>query len=125
MNAEEKAIIEFLRGYGPTFVTAKEISRKVGGRKRCEKEPGWALPILAKMTREGTIEADALGHFRLVKQTDKKKRFGKFVSPQLLRILKSSGRTFEAIVIDEDEEPTEEEKEKEKEGEKPSEDEKL
>ena len=104
MNADEKAIIEYLRGWPHSFISGKQIARKAGGRRRAEKEPGWAIPVLALMVRTGLLETDNLGHFRLGKEAEKKKRESKHVSPQMLRILKSSGKNFEGIVIDEDEE---------------------
>jgi hypothetical protein len=104
MNADEKAIIEYLRGWPYSFISGKEIARKAGGKRRTEKEPGWAIPVLARMVRTGVLETDHLGHFRLNKEMERKKRESKHVSPQMLRILKSSGKSFEGIVIDEDEE---------------------
>jgi hypothetical protein len=103
MNADEKAIIEYLRGWPYSFISGKEIARKVGGKKRFEQDRGWAVPILAQMVRAGQLEADHFGHFKLSSGEVKKKRNEKHVSPQLLRILKSSGKSFEGIVIDEDE----------------------
>jgi hypothetical protein len=53
------------------------------------------------MVRMGIIETDHLGGFRL-KAEEKKKKNQQHVSPQLLRILKSSGKSFDGLVIDED-----------------------
>jgi len=119
MLPDEKAIIEYLKGWPNTFVSGREIARKVGGRNRYESERGWALPVLTELVRKGYIECDYLGYYRLVNRGDKKKRFQKFVSPEILRILKSSGKNFEGVVheIDEDldEEIAELEKNKDKE----------
>jgi hypothetical protein len=100
MHADEKAIIDYLKGWPSSFVSGKEIARKVGGRERYEEDRGWAIPILAQLVRLGVVESDYLGYFKLKAQDDKKKRNQKHVSPQLLKILKSSGKSFDSIVID-------------------------
>jgi hypothetical protein len=100
-HLEEKAILDYLKTWPNSFVSMKEVARKSLGRKRYEEDPGWALPILAQMVRMGTVETDHLGYYRLVMEK-KKDQKQKHVSPQILRILKSSGKSFEAIVIDDD-----------------------
>jgi hypothetical protein len=104
MHADEKAIVDYLKGWPHSFVSGKEIARKVGGRERYEDDRGWAIPILAQMVRLGVLEADHLGYFRL-KIEEKKKQPRAHVSPQILRILKSSGRSFEGIAIDDLDDP--------------------
>ncbi len=100
MSTEEKEIIEYLKGWPYTFVSGREIARKVGGKLRYDDDRGWALSILAQMVRAGVLESDHLGYFRLKPEENKKKRNNKHVSPQILRILKSSGKSFEGVEID-------------------------
>ena len=95
MNADEKAIIDYLKGWPHSFVSGREIARKVGGKARYEDDRGWAIPILAQMVRLGLIEADPYGAFRLAQEEKKKKREIQHVSPQVLRILKTSGKSFD------------------------------
>lgn len=103
MNADEKAIIDYLKGWPHSFVSGKEIARKVGGRGRYEDDRNWAVPILAQMVRLGMIEKDAYGGFRLLQEEKKKKRHHiQHVSPQMLNILKSSGKSFDGITIDDE-----------------------
>jgi hypothetical protein len=102
MNADEKDIIDYLKGWPHSYVSGREIARKVGGKARYEENRGWAIPILAQMVRLGMIEADAFGAFRLAQNDKKKKRHVQHVSPQVLRILKSSGKSFDGITIDHD-----------------------
>ena len=102
MHADEKAIIDYLKGWPSSFVSGKEIAKKVGGRERYEEDRGWAIPILAQLVRLGLVESDYLGYFKLKPPDDKKKRDQKHVSPQLLKILKSSGKSFDGLVIDSD-----------------------
>jgi hypothetical protein len=102
MNADEKAIIDYLKGWPHSFVSGREIARKVGGKARYDDDRGWAIPILAQMVRLGLIEADPYGAFRLAQEEKKKKREIQHVSPQVLRILKTSGKSFDGISIDHD-----------------------
>lgn len=102
MNADEKEIIDYLKGWPHSFVSGREIARKVGGKARYEEDRGWAIPILAQMVRLGMIEADCFGAFRLAKEDKKKKRHVQHVSPQVLRILKSSGKSFDGVTIDQE-----------------------
>jgi hypothetical protein len=99
MHADEKAIIDYLKGWPNSFVSGKEIARKVGGRERFDDDRGWALPILVQMVRHGILETDHLGCYKL-KLEEKKNRNKKHVSPQMLKILKSCGRSFDGVVLD-------------------------
>lgn len=103
MNADEKAIINYLKGWPNTFVSAKEIARKVGGKERYEDDRGWALSILTQMVRIGILETDHFGYYKL-KVEEKKERKKTHVAPQILKILKSSGKSFGTFVLEEDEE---------------------
>ena len=105
MHADEKAIIDYLKGWPYSFVSGKEIARKVGGKARYEEDRGWAIPILTQMVRTGLVEADHLGYYRLKLEENKKKRPKTHVSPQILRILKSSGKSFDGIAIDDESGP--------------------
>ncbi len=101
MTADQKAIIQYLKGWPNAFVSGKEIARKVGGAERYSEDRGWALPILAQMCRLGMIEADQYGYFRL-KQEEQKKRHKMHVAPNMLKILKSSGKSFDTFVIEDE-----------------------
>jgi hypothetical protein len=49
----------------------------------------------------GLIEGDAYGAFRIVQEEKKKKNHDTpHLSPQVIRILKSSGKSFEGIDLD-------------------------
>jgi hypothetical protein len=100
MNAYEKEIIDYLKGWPHTFVSGRELARRVGGKARYEENRGWAIPILSQMVRLGLLETDAFGGFRIAEKDKKKKRHIEHVSPQVLRILKSSGKSFDGITID-------------------------
>src|SRR5467141_2719962 len=102
MNADEKAIVDYLKGWPNAFVSGREIARKAGGKYRYEEDRSWAVPILMEMVTNGLLDSDCMGSFRLKHQEDKKKkyRFQRHVSPQILRILRSSGKSFEGVTID-------------------------
>ena len=100
MDRDEKDIIDYLKGWPGSYVSGKEIARKVGGKKRFDEDRGWALPFLAQMVRRGVIETDHFGYYRLVMEIKKKKNHEQHVSPQILKILKSSGKSFEGITLD-------------------------
>lgn len=102
MTADEKAIVQFLKGWGSTFISAREIARKVGGKKRYAEDRAWALPILIQMLHANIIETDHFGYYRLKPEGKKGRRGDTYVAPQILKILKSAGKNFESIIIDED-----------------------
>jgi hypothetical protein len=102
MHADEKAIVDYLKSWPNSFVSGKEIARKVGGRERFDDDRGWAISILAQLVRTGVVETDHLGYFKLKAEDRKKKHDQKHVSPQMLKILKSSGKSFDGIEIEND-----------------------
>lgn len=104
MDYDERSVRIYLKSYPGQFVSARVISRRVGGRRRYYEDPLWVMPILNKLVDKGVVEADAQGHFTLKKQdsTDFRKRT--HISPQVKRILERSSRDFgKVIAIDEDE----------------------
>jgi len=64
MGRDEQDILEFLKQFD-TFVSRKEITKRVGGKTRFRKNPGWARPILDRLVVEGLIEANEHDHYRL------------------------------------------------------------
>ncbi len=102
VHCDENDIIDYLKGCPGTFVSGKEIARKVGGRELYDKDRGWAIPILTQLVRRGIVETDHLGHFRLMLETKKKKEKEQHISPQILNILKSSGKSFDGITLEEE-----------------------
>src|ERR1700761_2890336 len=104
MNTDEQAILDYIKGWPTVFVSGKEIARKVGGKARFEKDRNWAVPILAQMVRMNILEVDSSGGYKLREQEEDKHKVT-HVSPQLLKILKSSGKSFEGLELAEDDEP--------------------
>jgi hypothetical protein len=92
MDADEREIYHFLKHWRHEFISAREICRRAGGRKRFQKSPEWAKPILQNMVERGILEADSAGHFR-IKPVPHNTKMKRWVSPQIAAILKSSGST--------------------------------
>jgi hypothetical protein len=100
VNADEKAIIDYLKASPKTFISGREIARKVWGKARYEEDRYWAVPILAALVTKNWLETDCAGCFRIKPEERKKKNIRRHVSPQILRILKSSGKSFDSIVLE-------------------------
>jgi hypothetical protein len=101
MQCDENDILDYLKGWPNTYVSGKEIARKVGGKEMFEEDRGWAIPLLTQLVRRGIIETDHLGHYRLNVEEKKKDRREQHIAPQILNILKTSGKSFDGIEIEE------------------------
>ncbi len=100
MDAEERQIYHFLKGWKNEFVSAREVCRRAGGKHLYREDREWAKPILSRMVDRGILESDGSMHYRIKppKNGDKMQRW---VSPQIAQAFKSSGKAFETIVISE------------------------
>ena len=94
MDIEEREIFLFLKSYGVDFVALREVCRRAGGRRRYEEDHEWAAPILQRMVERQILETNATGQYR-IKPTPKKKD-GKWVAPDIAKILKESGIEVES-----------------------------
>ena len=92
---EEQDIIRYLQAAPKAFFSARDICRRAGGKKIFRGQPYWARPLLPRLVEKGIIETDAAGHFR-IKQLQKDERPVKrrWVSPQMAKLLKESGKDF-------------------------------
>jgi len=104
MDADEREVYYFLKGWTNEFMTAKEICRRAGGKRRARLEPDWAKPALLRMVERGILETNPTGHYRLKPPpVSKDKKHRRWASPQVVQILKKSGRDFsDAIIIIDD-----------------------
>jgi hypothetical protein len=100
MDADEREICNYLKGYPGQFIGVSEICRRAAGKRRYREEPNWAVQVLVRLLEKGMVEADSTGHYRLKrKQKDKPQRW---MSPHIKKILEESGKKFEDVVeIDE------------------------
>ena len=102
MEQDEREICAYLKTLPGQFVSARDIARRAGGKRRHQDDPYWAAPVLARLLDKKVIETDSTHHYRLVIKEDKKKR-RKWISPQMKRILESSGKIH---VIEDEDDPT-------------------
>jgi hypothetical protein len=108
MTGDEKEILDYLKNWPNLFISPKEIARKVGGRKVDGDDRFWAVQILKNMAEKGWVEADYLGHYRVrAVETVKSRKKERYVSPQILKILKESGKNFsDSLDVEEGEKPS-------------------
>jgi|SRR5690242_12854362 len=102
MDADERDICLYLKGWSGQFVSVAEITRRAGGKRRGRQEPNWALPVLGRLVEQGILESDSTGHYRLIRRAKKEKK-KTWVSPHIQKILEKSGKSFEGVFeVDED-----------------------
>ena len=59
MDADEHEIFEYLKTYGEEFVSAREICRRAGGKRRYAEDNNWAKPVLQRMKEKRLLESNA------------------------------------------------------------------
>jgi hypothetical protein len=102
MDSDEREIYYYLKSWKEEFISSREICRRAGGKKRFRHDEEWAKPVLLRMVEKGILETDTGGHYRLKPLDRRILRKGKrWVSPQIARILKESGKDFKEVLIDE------------------------
>ncbi|HPC61314.1 MAG TPA: hypothetical protein PKX23_11690 [Verrucomicrobiota bacterium] len=101
MDADERDIFCYLKAWPKLFVSASEIARRAGGKRRYRENPEWALPVLSRMVEKAMLETDSTGHYRINARYDEEKK-KRWVSPQIQQILARSGKTFEGVYEIED-----------------------
>jgi hypothetical protein len=89
MDADEREIYEFLKPFGEDWVNAKEICRRAAGKKRFNEDNHWARPILQRLKERRVLEGDELGRYRI--RPDPRARKGRWISPDIEKILRESG----------------------------------
>ena len=94
MDADERQIFDYLHSFGEQWINAKEICRRAGGKRRFSEDNFWAKPILQRMKDRNLIEGDELGRYRIKEK--KKEHKGRWISPDIERILRESGVQVDA-----------------------------
>ena len=90
MDADEREIFEYLKTFGEEWVNAKEVCRRAAGKRRFAEDNNWARPVLQRLKEQNILEADMAGRYR-IKPPPKKGHKGRWVSPDIEKILKDSG----------------------------------
>lgn len=101
MDTEEREICAYLKSLPGQFISAREIARRAGGKSRHQKNPYWATTFLAHLVEKKVIDKNASGHYCLAAKDSRKDSRKKWVSPQMKKILASSGKDFTHIIPDE------------------------
>ncbi len=95
MDADEKDIVTYLTAWRGQYVSARELARKAAGKKRFEKEPDWAVPVLGRLQEKGLVESDAMSHYRLIAES-KREKPSRWISPEIQKLLDKTGKDFSA-----------------------------
>ena len=66
MGTDETQILQYLQQYPETFISAVEIGKRAGGRKRSQNNREWARPVLRRLEIDGHLESNEYGHYRLL-----------------------------------------------------------
>jgi hypothetical protein len=103
MDADEREICLYLKSWGGQFVSTREISRRAGGKWRFRQDPRWADSAISRLVERNYLESDSTGHYRL-RRKQRTRAPGKFVSPEVKRILLRSTTDFSQVIVIEEEE---------------------
>jgi len=95
MDSDEREIFNYLKTWGSEYVSVREICRRAGTKRRYHEDPDWAKPILQVMAERGILEKDLLGRYRL-KPKPKRSSGGRWVSPDIEKLLKDKGVEVES-----------------------------
>lgn len=93
MDADEIAIVEFLKPFGENWVGAREICRKADGKRRFAEDNEWAKPALLRLRDSRVLENDMLGRYRIMPPKKEKERW---ISPEAQKTLLESGVQVDA-----------------------------
>jgi hypothetical protein len=105
MDADERDICLYLKGFPGQFVSFGEISKRAGGKGRYRQEAEWATPVLSRLVEKGVVESDSTAHYRL-KAKLKKERTARWMSPEIKKILSKSGKEFNGVFeVEDDDDP--------------------
>lgn len=105
MDSDERDICNYLKSLPGQALSAKEIARRAAGKWRYREDPYWAAPVLARLVEKSVIREDSNNYYRLV-ASEKKGASGRWVSPQIRKILEKSGKDFEPTSTHELEDPS-------------------
>jgi hypothetical protein len=94
MDAEEREIYFYLKSWKSDSVSEQEISRRAGGRHKFERSHDWAKSVLHRMLERSIVEIDHTGHYRLKPRPTSSAGKRRWISPQIAKILKDSGKNF-------------------------------
>lgn len=103
MDADERAIYYYVKSQRPRSTTARDISRRVGGRRKFHYNPEWANSALERMVERGILQIMADGSYCLKPLPRQYTEGKRWASPEIAAILTTSGKTFNNLITPEDE----------------------
>jgi hypothetical protein len=103
MNAEEREIYYYLKARRREFVPARELSRRIGGKRRFHAFPDWAKSVLLGMVERGILEADDKDQFRLKPRPEILTHGKRWTSPALAKLLKEKGKAVGSLLTADEE----------------------
>jgi len=103
MDADERMIYYYLKPRKGEFAPEREISRRVGGKRRYRFTPEWAGLVLLRMIERGILEQDGADRYRL-KPVPKQDTRGKvWAAPGIAAVLKRNRQWTDKVLTPEDE----------------------
>ena len=103
MNAEEREIYYYLKTRRRQFIPVREISRRIGGRRKFHAFPDWAQSVLLGMVERGILEADDKDQFRLKPRPKELTQGKRWASPALAKLLMDKGKDFGSLLTADEE----------------------
>jgi Mn-dependent DtxR family transcriptional regulator len=101
MDADEREIYYYLKSQPREYIPAREICRRVGGKRRMHVSPDWARPVLLRMAERGILECDEKEGYRLKPMPKQEIKGKRWASPAIAKLLKKSGKEFDNVVTPE------------------------
>jgi hypothetical protein len=103
MDAEEREIYYYLKSQRPISAAVRDISRRVGGRRKFHYSPDWVNPVLERMLERGILETKQDGSYAIKPPPRRDTKGKRWASPEIAAILKTRGKTFGSLITPEDE----------------------
>ena len=103
MNAQEREIYHYLKSRRREFIPAREISRRLGGKRKFHAFPDWSTSVLLDMAQRGILESDGQDRFRLKPRPKEATQGKRWASPAIAKLLKESGKDFDNLMTTDEE----------------------
>jgi hypothetical protein len=98
MDADEREVFNYLQTFGEQWVSAKEVCRRAGGKRRFNEDNDWAKPVLHRMKEHHVLEGDEMARYRIKPPKEDSKE--QWMSPDIEKILRESGVNVDASRAD-------------------------
>jgi hypothetical protein len=82
MDADEREVFDFLSNYGEEWISAKEVCRRAGGKRRFTEDNNWAVPVLKRLKDSQAIEVDTMGRYRIPPATEEEHHVSDEANPE-------------------------------------------